>query len=209
MTSLVDPEPPPLGPITPKPLIRLLICAFARIRNEKRACIRRPTSPYRPLISSGELPPALARARYQALAAIRSTKRRIGLDVVETAPLGLRTRTPRPGPPPVRRFLSPARIGSMPGRLAAPARRWCYRPLCIDAVVSLPDGASTAKRTSSWVISTPAPAANRHAAAETAPHHGVPLGTGDNPGSAETTAPLAPGAGATALPVDDPARFER
>jgi len=32
---------------------------------------------------------------------------------------------------------------------------------------------------------------------ETAPHDGAPLGTGDNPGSAETTAPLAPGTGAT------------
>src|ERR1017187_4773983 len=70
-------------------------------------------------------------------AAIRFTKRRIGLDVVETAPLGLRARKPRSGPFQVRCFLSPARIGSMPGRLAAPARRWCYRPLCIDAVLSL------------------------------------------------------------------------
>jgi hypothetical protein len=61
------------------------------------------------------------------------------------------------------------------------------------------------------VISTPAPAANadRHTEAETAPHDGAPLGTGDNPGSAGTTGPLAPGAGATAPPVDSPARFER
>ena|ERR1017187_8150457 len=73
-----------------------------------------------PLISSGELPPALARARLLALAAIRSTKRRIGLDVVETAPLGLRTRKPRPGPPRVRCFVSRARTGPMPGRLVAP-----------------------------------------------------------------------------------------
>src|ERR1035441_7222033 len=37
-----------------------------------------------------------------------------GLDVVETAPLGLRARKPRSGAPPVRCFLSPARIGPMP-----------------------------------------------------------------------------------------------
>ena len=59
----------------------------------RNGCVRRTTSPYRPLISSGELPPALARARLLAPAAIRSTKRRIDLDVVEAAPLGFRAKT--------------------------------------------------------------------------------------------------------------------
>jgi hypothetical protein len=61
-----------------------------------------------------------------------------GLDVVETAPLGLRARIPRSGPPPVRCFLSPARIGSMPECLAGSARaEVVLSPLCFDADVSL------------------------------------------------------------------------
>src|ERR1022692_4213545 len=64
-----------------------------RLGTGKRACVRRTTSPYRPLISSGELPSALARARFVAPAAMRSTKRRIDLDVLETASLGFRANT--------------------------------------------------------------------------------------------------------------------
>ena len=162
----------------------------------KRACIRRTISLHRPFTSSGELPSALARTRFQALQPF--APRGAGLVSMSERlhPLGLRARKPRSGPPPVLCFFSPARIGPMPGRLAAPERRWCYRPLCFDAVLSL-ISESCMTGPLLWVISTPAPAANRHAEAETAPHDGAPLGTGDSRGSAGTTVP---GRGTAATP---------
>src|ERR1019366_4370850 len=83
-------DPHDIAVVNRLPLPSARVASAAPAAYLKRSCVRRPFSPYRPLISSGELPPALARARYQALAAIRSTKRRIDLDVVEAGPLGFR-----------------------------------------------------------------------------------------------------------------------
>jgi hypothetical protein len=59
------------------------------------------------------------------------------------------------------------------------------------------------------LISTTARAVNRHVETETAPHDTAPRGTGDSRGSAGTTAPIAPGAAATAAPASSPVLFER
>ena len=65
------------------------------------------------------------------------------------------------------------------------------------------------RRKQSGTISTTARALIRHAETETAPHDGAPRGTGDNRGSAGTTAPVAPGAAATPATAGSPDQFER